>query len=86
MDRLTALLQFGRQLSLIQPILFKRPTTIGEFRKMQTTAPTGPLAGYRVLDLTTVLFGPHGAQVLGDWGAGVIQVERLDGDTWRSNG
>jgi crotonobetainyl-CoA:carnitine CoA-transferase CaiB-like acyl-CoA transferase len=53
---------------------------------MQTTAPTGPLAGYRVLDLTTVLFGPHGAQVLGDWGAGVIQVERLDGDTWRSNG
>ena len=48
--------------------------------------PTGPLKGYRVVDLTTVLFGPFASQTLGDWGADVIKVERLDGDTWRTAG
>jgi len=48
--------------------------------------PTGPLKGYRILDLTTVLFGPFGTQTLGDWGAEVIKVEGLNGDTWRNSG
>ena len=50
------------------------------------TEPTGPLKGFRILDLTTVLFGPFGAQTLGDWGAEVIKVETLTGDTWRTSG
>ena len=50
------------------------------------TAPTGPLKGFRILDLTTVLFGPFGTQTLGDWGAEVIKVETLAGDTWRNSG
>jgi crotonobetainyl-CoA:carnitine CoA-transferase CaiB-like acyl-CoA transferase len=50
------------------------------------TEPSGPLEGIRILDLTTILFGPFGAVTLGDWGAEVIKVESLTGDGWRFSG
>jgi crotonobetainyl-CoA:carnitine CoA-transferase CaiB-like acyl-CoA transferase len=48
-----------------------------------STGPVLPLAGIRVVDLSSFLAGPFAAALLADFGADVAKVEPTDGDPYR---
>jgi len=54
--------------------------------KASEASSTGPLAGVRIIDMTTVIMGPYATSILGDYGADVVKVEPLTGDVMRYGG
>ncbi|WP_210604443.1 CaiB/BaiF CoA transferase family protein [Brevibacterium oceani] len=52
----------------------------------EDTTQSGPLSGVKVLDLSRFIAGPLCAQILGDFGAEVVKVERPNGEDSRHHG
>ena len=53
---------------------------------MAEHVPTGPLAGVRILDMSSVVLGPFATMVFGDLGAEVTKIEAGKGDMMRYAG
>ena len=58
----------------------------GAASKAATAPPGLPLDGVRILDLTTIVYGPYATQLLGDFGAEIVKVEAPGGDAMREMG
>jgi crotonobetainyl-CoA:carnitine CoA-transferase CaiB-like acyl-CoA transferase len=61
-------------------------TDSNDERQDASNPPAGPLAGVRVLDITSMIMGPFATQIFGDLGADVIAIEPRRGDTNRAMG
>ena len=54
--------------------------------KETETQTKSALSGIKIVDMTSVLFGPYASQTLADYGAEIIKVEAPEGDSTRYTG
>ena len=75
---------------LAKPVSARELLAEREQRAERTASPRepgqGPLAGVRVLDLGVIIAAPFASAILANFGADVIKVEPLDGDSFRPYG
>jgi len=67
-----------------RPVVVRSTGTLAAPLKVaDVSAADAPLKGVRIIDFGSFAAGPHASVILGDLGADVIKVERLDGDPMR---
>src|SRR5512145_2623223 len=64
----------------------KRRMMNDERQTTNNSAPSGPLAGVKVIDFCSFINGAYSAALMGDLGADVIKIEPLTGDLARAWG
>ena len=60
--------------------VFDKPLSHEDARSDECPGRQGPLARFKVIDLSRVRAGPTAVRQLADWGAEVIKVESPEGD------